>query len=156
MLVAADPVTVGKLFVFSSKDMKKRSCLKQLRISARPSSILLSLLWSLPSRSVLRSYSRLRRVSLASSLCYRTYRKHRYFASPRSMGGCIFKIVALSAIFLQNFDYLINVMKRQVIFIPHCSEGVFSRVADPEWFIPDPDPNFFKFLFRIRLGFLNS
>ena len=30
---------------------------------------------------------------------------------------------------------------------------VDSRVADQEWFIPDPDPNFF-FIFRIRLGFL--
>ena len=41
------------------------------------------------------------------------------------------------------------------------------RVADPEWFIPDPDPNFFslnsgsefffsEFRIRIRLGFLNS
>ena len=31
------------------------------------------------------------------------------------------------------------------------------RVADAEWFIPDPDPNFFfELRIRIRLGFLNS
>ena len=41
-------------------------------------------------------------------------------------------------------------------FQKHFCHG--TRVADPEWFIPDPDPNFFSsgFRIRIRLGFLNS
>ena len=44
-----------------------------------------------------------------------------------------------------------------VMISSQCSSH-YCRVADPEWFIPDPDPNFFIFglRIRIRLGFLNS